>query len=456
MNFQCPYDDHPLSDTAQRISSCEQFHLLVFQCSACGSWNRSFAIYCTQCGELLAKPENWSMVGKNAQHRPMLDETTTLPSDYGFCNAPIPLTDEPPASDSMPDAPLPCMLTADSFLIFPNPYTKCLQIHNIADQKNPKILEDIPIQLDLGLAQTPVFWGGHLYYARPGGIFSTSLIDGYTSALRGDAAITPVRGCAPICISRHLAPGECPLIVFGLSTSILLYSPVQEASLREIPCEIGHPDRLRSPVYFYGHIIFTTEYGKLLDLDLSTLELRQYDSQGQFYFSAPVVANEQICFEAVDNTGIRYIGRYYPNGGLPVYQPLIAEESRGVERYLDYPAEFLMASPLSDGTRLILSDRFGEELYFYTVAPYPHDGGTQLHRLPSNAPGQMTSPRSILVQGSIYATSQHGITTLANNISSTQQLLVEGQRDYPIASPICYGDKLFVLCEKNVFCIQIR
>ena len=454
MNAQSPHDDHPTANTHGNISSDKQPNSLVFPCNTCGTSNRSFAIHCTQCGQLLRKPENWSMAHMNSQRLPTLRKIIALPTHYGFCDTPISLTNGK-NSDTIPGGLLPSMLTADSFLIFPNPYTKCLQVHNVVDPTRPKIRE-IPIQFELGLAQTPVFWGGHLYYAKPGGIFSVSLIDVHKSPtdLRGGDAINPVPGCAPI--GASLAEGR-PLIVFGLSKSILLYSPFANPSCREIPYDIHPPDRIRSPVYFLGHLVFTTERGKLLDLDLSTGKPpTPYDSK-QYFYSAPVVANGQICFEAVDNTGARHVGRYRPGEGSPVFQPLIANESRGAERYPKYPDDFLAVPPLSDGTRLILSDLFGETLYLYTVSTYPHDGGIQLRQLPPDVPGQVTPPRSVIIQGTIYATSLSGITIYNLNTDqiSVQPLLVKSTRDEPISSPICYGDKLFVLCKRNLFCIQI-
>lgn len=459
MAHQCPYDDHLLS-TDSKISICENRHRLVFRCDKCGRWNRSFAIYCTQCGELLGNPENWSMAHMNNQHMSALRKPISLPSNYGFCNTPIPLKNERD-SDLTTGTPLPSMLTADSFLIFPNPYTKCLQIHNIVNPKNPKILE-IPFEPQLGLAQTPVFWGGHLYYAKSDGIFSASLFDKRIIPLTNKPEISPVPDCAPICIS--MKSGKT-LIVFVLSDSILLYNPFENSFIQEIPHDIRSPDRIRSPVYLSGHLIFTTEYGRLLDINLSTFQLNEADGgDAQYYFSAPVVANGQVCFEAVDKKMTRYIGRYHPDGGRVVYQPLIVDMAREAEKYPSYPTDILTAPPLSDGTRLILSDRFGKELYLYTVSSYPHDSGIQLRRLPSDEKDMVTQHSSVIVacasfisDRSIYAISQFGITNynLDNNTSSTQPLLVEGRRDKPISAPICFGNKLFVLGQKDVFCIQI-
>lgn len=451
MNRQCPYDGH-LLNTDSKISICENRHRLVFRCDKCGRWNRSFAIYCTQCGELLGKPRNWSMAQMNNQRIPMLQETISLPPNYGFCNTPIPLENER-GSDSTTGAQLPSMLTADSFLIIPNPYTRCLQIHNVVDPEDPKIM-DIPFEPQLGLAQTPVFWGGNLYYAQSGGIFRVSLFDMRIANLMSGSEIVPVPGCAPISVPME---DGGPLIVFVLSTSILSYAPFMNSSSWNIPHNIRSPDRIRSPVYFSGHLVLTTEYGKLLDLNLSTNQLRQ-SGDGQYHFSAPTVANGQVCFEAVANTGQRYIGRYHPDAGRIVYQPLIVNPSRGAEKY---PAvnltDFLTVSPLSDGVHLILSNLFGDELYLYTVSSYPDDGGIQLRQLPSNGKNQVTHSHSVIVHGRIYATSQFGITIydLNSDTSSTQPLLVNSEEDKPISSPICYGDKLFVLCQKNVFCHQI-
>jgi outer membrane protein assembly factor BamB len=448
---QFPYDDNLLNSPIGDISSYKDSHQLAFRCNICNNWNRSLAVHCTRCGELLNKPQNWAMAQMNNRRTPALRRIVQLPDNYGL-DTPLPLASGH-QSDEMPEASLPSMLTADSYLIFPNPHTQCLQVQNMVDPDHPKVSE-IPFDLQEGSTQTPVFWGKHLYYARSGGIFSASLLDGNQSALHNEHSIEPTPDCTPIL--AHLMDGE-PVIAFGLSTSILLYGPLRRSIVWHVPHNIHTPDQLNAPVYFDGHIVFTTRMGRIFALELATGELRE-DDHRRCYFSAPVVANAQVCFEVVVHETLdRYVGHYHPNGGAPVYHPLTIEAAQEPAKYPEYPADFLPFPPLSDGARLIFTDKFGRELYLYTVSNFPNKGGVRLLR-PTDMEGQITPPRSVIVGGNIYATSHFGLTTynLNTNRTATDPLLVRGQRDIPIASPICYGDTLFVLCRRHLFSHQLQ
>ena len=462
---ECPYSpDHLIIDEKRlneiasphplAVGHCGKCSRIAFLCSSCQSWSRAFAQYCVQCGRRLeAKPEVWGMAYANEERNSSseLKETDELDIRFGFSNWSIKLGD-----GRKIDGDIPSLLAVDGLIIYPNLFDNRFEIRDIATNTDRAPTWDIPFNQPLNYSSTPVYYGLHLYYAVRGHIMRKSLFDGSTQfAFPGDStphsAIIPASDCAPLIFVLKL-PGydePVPLALFVLQGRLLFLDlkfgrPAWQS--HEIPTPQDAP---RSPVVCNGRVVMTSEQGRIFELDINQNppKPKLIEPNGHC-FSAPVVVDNRVYFEAVEKeTGQRKIGCYRPDEGEVTYKNLNDEKILDLDRY----QAILTHPPLTNGYHLIFSDRFGENMYLYV------NEVVDSHELSSDESEKLVPHQSIAIGNRIYSASRYGLTIfeLMSRRSNTRSLTQIGNRPTPIVRPIRYADRLFVLCEDRLVCLNI-
>jgi len=461
---ECPYspdhliDDKKLNQAASprplAVGYCSECSHIAFLCSSCQSWNRAFARYCVQCGKRLAtKPEAWAMAYANEERTSSLElkGTDELDARFGFSNWSVKL-----GSGRKSYGNVPSLLAVDGLIIYPNLFDNRLEIRNIVTNADRTPKWDIPFNQTLSCSATPVYYGLHLYYVVRGHIMRKSLFDGNTQfAFPGDAtphnAIIPVSGCAPLAFALKLPAYEesAPLALFVLQERLLFLDlKFGRAAWQSHGIPIPQ-DAPRTPVICNGRVVLTSEQGRIFELDINHSPPKSIliESDGHS-FSAPVVINNLVYFEVVEKeTGVRKIGCYHSGEGKVSYKHLNDEKISDLDKY----QSILNHPPLTNGNHLVFSDRFGEKIYLYV------NEIVDSHELSSDEIGRLVPHQSIAIGNRIYSASRYGLTIfeLTSKRSNTRSLTHIGTRPRPIARPIRYADRLFVLCEDRLVCLNI-
>lgn len=462
---ECPYSpDHFVIDEKEinqvasppplAVGYCRECSRIAFRCSACQSWNRALCQYCVQCGKRLnAKPEVWAMAYANEERTSSLELKAAdgLDARFGFNNWSIKLGDGGKFYGDIPS-----LLAVDGLIIYPNLFANRLEIRDIVTTAEGTPKWSIPFNQPLSCSSTPVYYGLHLYYVVRGHIMRQSLFDGSTQcAFPSDStphsAIIPVPGCAPLIFALKL-PGyeeSVPLALFVLPDR-LLFLDLKFGRAAWQSHGIPTPqDAPRTPVICNGRVVLTSEQGRILEFDMNQNPPKPnlIASDGHS-FSAPVVVDNRIYFEAVEKeTGGRKIGRYHPGEGQVAYKNLRDEKIADLDRH----QSLLLHPPLTNGHYLIFSDRFGEKMYLYL------NEVVESHTLSANEREKFVPHQAIVLGNRIYSASRYGLTIfdLLSKRSNTLSLTQIGSRPHPIARPIRYADKLFVLCEDRLVCLNI-
>jgi len=463
---ECPYspdqliiDEKTLSAIASgshplAVGYCKKCKGIAFLCLSCQSWNRAFAQYCVQCGKRLeAKPEVWAMAYANNERTASLElkETDELDARFGFSNWSVKL-----GAVERSYGDIPSLLAVDGLIIYPNLPDKKLEIRDIVTGTGKIPTWDIPFTQPLNSSSTPVYYGLHLYYAIPGHIMRKSLFDGSTQIVSpgGEtphASIIPTPGCAPLIFESRLSGDEepTPLALFVLQERLLFLnlksgSPAWQAHGIPIP-----QDTPRSPVICDGKVILTSKHGRICELDMNQEPPKQnlLEPDGHC-FSAPVVVNNRVYFEAVEGkTGQRKIGCYRPGERNVSYKNLNDEKVVDQNKY----QTILTHPPLTNGHYLIFSDRYSEKMYLYM------NEVIDSRALSSDERGKLVPHQSIVIGNRIYSASRYGLTIfdLMSKRSNTRSLTQIGHRPRPITRPVRYADRLFILCEDRLVCLNI-
>ena len=435
------------------IAYCEQCSQIAFRCSS-GHWNRAFARFCTQCGNELEKPATWDMASANPQRTAILSQVPSVDSldtNHGFGSWVI---DTPEiAADVGED--LPGLIAIDGFIIVPNPSENKLDAYKIAkpsDQKCPNLEWSITLDAPLTRGSTPVYHDLHLYYVTSGGIQRKSVLGGEAQSVNihgvnlDEIQIEPVAGCSPLKCDIN---GN-PTIVIGLKQGVLLFNPTSQDGTY-IKHKFFSENNVMSPALCGKHIIFTNLQGGIFSITIGT---GPYKISVKIFkdisFSASVSLGDKVFFEALSNTGERSLACYEPieNHLSKVkdldYEPLSSLDQR--RRLFVYPL-------LTDGRRLFLSDRYGQKVY-----TYDSDGNFFSNKsLPKNDIEKRFVPhRSVVANDQIYSTHAGGLTVFDFELgfSASHQSLAMGRprSPSPVAPPIRYADKLFVLCSDRLLC----
>ena len=449
----CPYTNG--SDTCDIllptvdgiIAYCKQCSQFAFRCAR-GHWNRAFARYCTQCSQELEKPVQWDMASGNPQRTATFSADSmdiNLGLNSGVVDTPLIASNEN----------LPGLLAIDGLFIIPNPSENKLNAYTIVNIENNIRLHHqwgIDFNTPLTYGSTPIYHGLHLYAVVSGGIQKTSVIDGKTELINNisgvDAAqIEPLRGCAPL---KCEIKGKSALIA-GVKQGILLFDFVKHDGLYINNDFFEKKNEPMSPTLCGTYIVFTSKRGEVFSLNIGTSPFKR---QNLFYenrsFSAPVSLNSFVYFEVLNDNGMRSLACFDPTSGqLSKAADMDSEPIQNLNAW-----KSLFTHPLlTDGKRLYLSDKSG-----YIAYTYDRDRGSYPPKqLPDNAGKHRFVPhQSIVVNNRIYSAHSSGLTVWEferSRHAQTQSLSMgHPTTPSPVARPIRYGSKLFILCRDRFIC----
>ena len=429
------------------IAYCNQCSQLAFRCAA-GHWNRAFARYCTQCSILLEKPAVWDMASGNP-HR-----TATFSAESVDVNLRLNsgVMDIPPI-ESVDN--LPGLLAIDGFIVVPNPRERKLDAYTIvndSDQEKLNLRWSISYNSKLTYGSTPIYHGLHLYSVVSGGIQKTSVIDGETELINNingvDAdKIEPFPACAPL---KCYVDGK-PTMVIGLNRGMLLFNFANDAGEYIQHNFFEATNAPMSPTICGQYIVFTSKRGDVFALNIGTKPFKiRYLSAQKISFSAPVSLNGLVYFEALSDSGMRSLARFDPNSGQ---LSKAADLDHLPERDFESRLSLFIHPPLTNEKRLFLSDRSGQSVYTYDS----NRGPLPIKQLQDGAGRHRFIPhQSIVMNNRIYAAHSSGLTIweLDKNWHAQPHSLAMGQptNPTPVARPIRYGDKLFILCKDRLLC----
>ena len=121
---------------------------------------------------------------------------------------------------------------------------------------------------------------------------------------------------------------------------------------------------------------------------------------------------------------------------------------------LDRRLSFYIHPTLTDGERLFVADRYGRPFYKY------QDDQNILGKLNTEGNQQhvFVPHRSVVVNNRIYSAHETGLSVFSQDQfkASSPRSLAMGwtNNPLPIAPPIRYGNKLFVLCNDRLVCLD--
>ena len=432
--------------TVAYCNHCSEFAL---RCDA-GHWNGAFACYCTQCRRKLAKPAQWSMVSGNAQRTATLPQTQSH-DGFGSWVANIP---EIESGENLPG-----LLAINGLIIVPNPRERKLDVYTIvshSNQGNLNLRWSISSNAELTHGLTPIYHGLHLYSVVSGGIQKTSVIDGETELINNISGIDanqiePLPGCAPL---KCEVNGN-PTMVTSLNGGILLHNFGNNIGVYIEHNFFESTNGPMSPTLCGQYIVFTSRRGDVFALNIGTtpFKIRCVPTK-KMSFSAPVSINGLVYFEALSDSGNRSLRCFDPNSGrLSKAVDMDSEPEHGFENR----RTLFLHPPVTNGKRLFLSDRYGQSVYTYdsnrgALPPRQLQNGAGQHRF---IPHQ-----SIAMNNRIYAAHAAGLTIweFDRNWHAQTRSLAMGQptNPTPVARPIGYEGKLFILCKDRLISWDYR
>lgn len=353
---------------------------------------------------------------------------------------------------------IPSLLAFDGLILVPNLKDRRLEAFDIAAVNgSPHPKWSVGFSEPPTYASTPVYYGLHLFYAVRGAIRRVSVLDGKVEEIQMNnitpSHIVPVPGCAPLLFYYNANGRLIPFMLVVLQNDLLFYNLESRKAFCQSRSIFPNEDVPRSPVFCENYIILTSKGGTIFSFDLNQKPLRsKLISARGFLFSAPVAINGKIYFETVEQkTGLRSIKCYEKETGQLSSIPLGNSNNNCIDNLEGYQS-VLIRSPLTNGSQLFLSDQFGKIMYVYT------DGILESHNLTSKSRGRFVPHRSIVVNDQIYSASRWGLTVFSVRSGESRPIsLARGgfSNPSPIAPPIRYGDKLFVLCEDRLVCMSL-
>ncbi len=430
------------------VAYCKQCSHVAFRC-ANGHWNRTFARFCTQCPKKLEKPATWDMASANPQR------TATFSADLADVNLGLNsgVVNTPPIETS---ENLPGILVIDGLFILPNPNENRFEACTIVNTKNSiRLHHQWGIDFNntpLTYGSTPIYHGLHLYSVVSGGIQKTNVISGKTELInnitgRDAAQIKPLAGCAPL---KCEVNGK-PTMIAGVKQGVLLFDFANNTS-KYIPHSFFHEEEgPLSPTLCGSYIVFTSKRGGVLSFDVGIHPFKRKSlSAENMSFSAPVSLNGLIYFEVLNAEGIRTLACFNPNSGRFTKAADIDNEPI---QNLDAWRALFTHPLLTDGKRLYLPDGSG-----YVVHTYDSDKGPLPTKPLPNSSGKnrFIPHQSTVVNNQIYSAHSAGLTVWDPNrnhhVQTHSLSMGNSTTPTPIARPIRYGGKLFILCKDRLIC----
>ena len=433
---------------APTIAYCKQCSQVVFRCTS-GHWNRTFARYCTQCSQKLEKPAQWDMASGNPQ-RTATFSTDSVDVSLGLNSG---VVNTPPIETS---ENLPGILIIDGLFILPNPNENRFEACTIVNTENSIRLHHqwgIDFNTPSTYGSTPIYHGLHLYSVVSRGIQKTNVISGKTELINNisgmDAAqIEPLPGCAPL---KCEVNGK-PTMIAGVKQGVLLFDFANDTSEYIQHAFFDEATEPMSPTLCGNYVVFTSLAGHILSIDIEdNLFKPQFKSYKNISFSAGVSIGESVYFEAINQERNRLLVSYAPESKKI--------ENRGdfdTDNDLDRHRSRFIHPPLTDGEKLFLADTFGETVHTYNSH---HNSFTRnTLSIKGNLQHVFIPQRSVVVGEKIYSVHQTGLSILNLGyhffVSYSPLTVMPNDNPMPVAPPIWYGEKLFVLCEDRLICIK--
>ena len=443
-----PQGTESTNEQAPAVAYCKKCFQLAFRC-VCGHWNRAFARYCTQCPQKLEKPSSWEMASANPQRTATQPDNSAVSLDikngFGSWAAGIP--------EIEPREDLPKLLAIDGLIVIPNTSSNSLDVYPIVKHDdNQQLIPRWSIELNTRLTQgsTPIYHGLHLFTVVSGGIQKTNVLDGKTELININgidaSKIEPIPTCAP----SKLSIGNSPTLVTGLTQGILLLElDTHKANYHENEF-FEEENKPLSPVLCGTYLVFTSIHGKIFTLNIE--EKSQPNPPLAFkdiYFSAPVTLESSVYFEALNKNGNRAIVRYEPvSDKTSVVVDFDKDHDlHGRLSYYPHPT-------LTDGKKLFVADNSGKPIYI------SHTNQNILGNLNTNGSDQhlLITYRSIVVNNCVYSVHQSGLSVYSQDqyTAVSGLVLAMGWKNnpFPIAPPIQFGNKLIILCQDRLVCLD--
>ena len=437
----------PVENTSSVAYCAKCFHI-AFRCSS-GHWNRAFARFCTQCGQKLDKPSSWEMASANPQR------TTTHLNSY---NQKMPINDFSSWDCGVQKIPseynLPAPLVIDGHIVLPNPNDKSLNTYTIVKQEKKWTLKtewNINFDIPLTHSTTPIYHGLHLYYVMSGAIQKSSVLKGGMSPAEIKNIDIQEIESAPECAPLKCDVDGTPTMIVGLRQGVLLYNLVSGNGEYINHRFFDENEDPMSPVLCDNYVIFTSKQGRIFSLNLDTKK-RQYSSPKPVKFSAPVSVNGKIYFEAIDEKGLRSLVSFNPaSGKMSKAMDMDTVPKDDIQDHVSlyrYP-------PVTDGKRLFLIDRFAHNLYVYDT----EESANYTRELKyGESRGRFVPHLSTVANNRIYSAHSSGLTVirLTQNFSIKHDVLMSGtpKTPRPVTRPIQFSNKLFVLCQEHLVCLN--
>lgn len=430
------------------VAYCKKCFQIAFRCAS-GHWNRPFARFCTQCGQKLNKPATWEMASANPQRTATRQNTNsqeTFINDFSSWECGTP---------RIPDANnLPEPLVVDGHIVLLNPRDSSLTTYTFIKREKKWTLKpewNIKFHKSLNHGTTPIYHGLHLYYIMSGAIQKSSVLKGGMSLaeIRNTdiQEIESVPECAPL---KCNVDGK-PTMVVGLRQGIFLYNLVTGNGEYIKHRFFDENEDPMSPVLCDNYVVFTSKQGGIFSLNLGTKK-RLYRPPSQAAFSAPVSVNSKVYFEAIRENGKRELVCFDPNSRI-----LSTAMNLDIERTNSIHARVSLYKhpPVTDGKRLFLTNRHAQTLYVYDTE---RDSKYTRELQYDDSRGRFVPHLSTVANNRIYSAHADGLTTirLTHNFSITHEVLTPGAptAPRPVTRPIQFSNKLFVLCQEHLVCLN--
>ena len=431
------------------VAYCERCSQVAFRCAS-GHWNRAFAHFCTQCGQKLEKPATWDMASANPQRTAILSQETSTDSlgincGTGSWAAGI------PEIELRED--IPKLLAIDGLIIVPNTGSNSLDAYSIVKPENDRHLKSkwsIELNTPLTQGSTSIYHGLHLYTVISGGIQKTNVLNGKTELINIDgidaSKIKPIPMCAPLKFSI----GSRSTMVAGLDQGMLLLDLDTHKANHIEDVFFEEKNGPLSPVLCGSHIVFTSIQGKIFTLNIGeNSRPQQSRAFSNICFSAPVTLESLVYFEALNKNGNRAIVNYDPASDKPS-----VDLNLDTDDDLDRRLSFYLHPILTDGRKLFVADRYAKPFYKsqtdQNILGNLNTNGSDQHSL--------IPYRSVVVNNRIYSAHDTGLSVFSQDqysVASGRSLAMAWTHNpLPIAPPIRYGNKLFILCQDRLVCLD--
>ena len=242
-------------------------------------------------------------------------------------------------------------------------------------------------------------------------------------------------------------------MVTGLKNGLLLFDLTSQNG-RYIKHKFFSENKVMSPVLCGTHLIFTGQAGRIFSLNVEArpykVLLKTFENTS---FSAPVSLAGKVYFQALSSDGERSLACYEP---MRRKLSKVAVLDTELLQNLEARHSLFIYPPLTDGEKVFLSDRFGRIIYTYNS----DDDFLSQNNLPeADTDSRFVPHQSIVVDNRIYSAHAGGLTVLdfeSGSISHQSLAMGMPTNPSPVAPPIRYADKLFILCRDRLLCLSLE